>query len=69
MADRRRCGHCGRGLGTDKQVGRLVVDQGWGFIPLVLALVAISFAIVRMCGRLSLTAAILGVVTSRSSGS
>lgn len=51
-----------RGLGPDKQVGRLVVSQGWGFVSLLLALVVISFAIVRMCGRLSLTAAILGVV-------
>ena len=51
-----------RGLGPDKQIGQLVVSQGWGFITLVLALIVISFAIVRMCGRLSLTAAILGVV-------
>jgi hypothetical protein len=51
-----------RGLGPDKQIGELVVSQGWGFLSLLLALVAISFAIVRMCGRLSLTAAILGVV-------
>lgn len=51
-----------RGLGPDKQIGRLVVSQGWGFLSLLLALVVISFAIVRMCGRLSLTAAILGLV-------